>query len=68
MTEFAKRLKELRNEKGLSQHALALEIQHSQQVISNWESGNVEPTASAIVAVADYFDVSTDYLLGRKEI
>ncbi|MCH5160327.1 MAG: helix-turn-helix transcriptional regulator [Clostridiales bacterium] len=67
MTEFGNRLRELRNEKGISQQTLALEIQHSQQVISNWESGNVEPTASAIVSVADYFDVSTDYLLGRKE-
>ena len=61
-------MKELRTEKNVSQQTLALEIKHSQQVISNWESGNVEPTASAIVAVADYFDVSTDYLLGRKEI
>lgn len=67
MTEFGKRLKELRTEKGISQHALALEIKHSQQVVSNWESGSAEPTASAIVAVADYFDVSTDFLLGRKE-
>ena len=66
--EFGTRLRELRNEKGISQQTLALEIKHSQQVVSNWESGNVEPTASAIVAVADYFDVSADYLLGRKEI
>ena len=60
-------MKELRTEKNISQQALALEIKFSQQVISNWESGNVEPTASAIVAVADYFGVSTDFLLGRKE-
>lgn len=68
MTAFGTRLKELRTEKGISQQKLALEILHSQQVVSNWESGAVEPTASAIVAVADYFDVSADYLLGRKEI
>lgn len=68
MTEFRNRLKELRSEKRISQHALALEIKYSQQVISNWETGDAEPTASAIVAVADYFDVSADYLLGRKEI
>ena len=67
MTVFGARLKELRTEKNISQQTLALEIKYSQQVISNWESGNVEPTASAIVAVADYFGVSTDYLLGKKE-
>lgn len=67
MTIFGKRLKELRTEKNIPQQTLALEIKYSQQVISNWESGNVEPTASAIVAVADYFGVSTDYLLGKKE-
>ena len=67
MTVFGIRLKELRKEKNISQQTLALEIKHSQQVVSNWESGTVEPTASAIVAVADYFDVSADYLLGRKD-
>ena len=67
MTEFGRILKELRNEKELSQQALALEIKYSQQVISNWETGDAEPTASAIVAVAEYFGVSTDYLLGKKE-
>ena len=68
MTLFGTRLKELRSEKGLSQHALALELHYSQSIISEWEINNSEPTATAIVAVADYFDVSTDYLLGRKEI
>ena len=67
MTEFGNRLKELRNEKGISQQALGLEIKSSQSVISDWENGNAEPTASAIVAVADYFGVSTDFLLGKKE-
>lgn len=67
MTVFGTRLKDLRTEKKIAQQTLALEIKYSQQVISNWESGNVEPTASAIVAVADYFGVSADFLLGRKE-
>ena len=67
MTQFGIRLKELRNEKGISQQQLGLEIKSSQSVISDWENGNVEPTASLIVAVADYFGVSTDYLLGKKE-
>ena len=67
MTEFGKRLKELRNEKGISQKKLALEILYSQSVVCDWENNVSEPTATAIVAVANYFGVSTDYLLGRKE-
>lgn len=68
MTEFGKRLRELRKEKDISQHKLALELLYSQSTICDWENNKIEPTASAIVAVADYFDVSADYLLGRKEI
>ena len=68
MTEFGKRLKELRREKGISQQKLALEIVYSQSVVCDWENNRSEPTASAIVKVADYFEVSADYLLGRKEI
>ena len=68
MTEFGKRLKELREEKELSQQQLALEIHYSQSTISDWENDRIDPTATTVVAVADYFDVSTDYLLGRKEI
>ena len=67
MTKFGTRLRELRNEKGLSQHALALEIQCAQSTLCDWENNKIEPTASAIVAAADYFGVSADYLLGRKE-
>ena len=68
MTEFGNRLRELRKEKGISQQKLALEILFSQSVVCDWENNVSEPTASAIVAVADYFDVSTDYLLGKKDI
>ena len=67
MTEFGNRLKELRMEKGISQKKLALDILYSQSVVCDWENGVSEPTATAIVKVADYFGVSTDFLLGRKE-
>ena len=66
MTVFGKRLKDLRIEKNLSQHALALEIHYAQSVVCDWESGKTDPTASAIVAVADYFNVSCDFLLGKE--
>lgn len=67
MTEFGNRLKELRNESGVSQAKLSKEIKYSQSVICDWENNKVEPNASAVVAVADYFNVCADYLLGRKD-
>ncbi len=68
MTEFGEKLKELRTEKGISQKKLSLEIDYAQSVICDWENGKAEPTASAIVVISDYFNVSCDYLLGKEPI
>ena len=59
-------IKELRLEKGLSQAELAKEIGVSQKAIDFWEKGTNEPKASYIVRLADFFGVSADFLLGRK--
>lgn len=67
MREFAKRLKELRIEKGVSQVRLAKFINVSQSMITRWESDECEPTASNIAAIANFFEVSADYLLGRED-
>ena len=67
MTNFSKRLRELRLEKGLTQKELAKELDMTQVTISYWESGEREPSINYIRALADYFDVTTDYLLGREE-
>ena len=61
--DFGKILKELRTEKQLSQQQLARLLNSSQSAIAKWELGKTEPTASAIVSVALFFDVSCDYLL-----
>lgn len=63
MNIFGIKLKELRLEKGLSQKALSIAIHYSQSVICDWENGKAEPSATAIVTVANYFKVSCDYLL-----
>ncbi len=63
---FAERLKEYRIEKGVSQTDLAFAIKVSKGIISLWENGLREPTLSNLVALADYFDVSLDELVGRK--
>lgn len=67
MRSFAIRVKELRNEKGITQKELAEAVQVNQSMITRWEKDECEPTASAIIRIADYFNVSTDYLLGRKD-
>ena len=62
--EFKDRLKELRQANGLSQMQLAKELNLSQSAVAKWELGKTEPTASAIIKVAKYFNETTDYLLG----
>ncbi len=64
---FGERLKTLRTEKGVGQNKLANDIDVSNASISYWETGKQEPTASAIFKLAEYFDVSADYLLGRTD-
>lgn len=59
------RLKSLRISKKLSQKDFARVLKVSQQTVASWESGRTEPSNTALKAIADYFDVSTDYLLGR---
>ncbi len=51
----------------MSQRALAQAIDMSQKAIDNWELGIYEPKASAIKRLADYFNVTTDYLLNDEE-
>ena len=58
----------LRNERGLTQAALAKEIGVSQKAIAYWERGVNEPVASNILSLAVFFNVTTDELLGRKDL
>ncbi len=61
------RLKELRIEKNLTQSELAGKIKTSQRNIGRWENEENEPTATFIIELANFFEVSTDYLLGRED-
>lgn len=67
MKIFAERLKELRNEKGLSQRALAAQSGISHSAIHHWEDESRVPNAEAIVVLARFFSVSSDYLLGLED-
>lgn len=65
--EFPRRLQRLRERRGISQRALSERCGMSKNVISVYESGEVEPTASVIRQLAKELEVSSDYLLGLKE-
>lgn len=62
--KFQTRLKELRKEDGVTQKALAAAISTTSDCIGFWENGRSEPSISEIIALAKYFGVTTDYLLG----
>ncbi|MBQ2737896.1 MAG: helix-turn-helix transcriptional regulator [Clostridia bacterium] len=58
-------IKQLRVLRGISQVTLAEKLNVTKQCISNWENDNVLPSIEALQKIADFFGVSTDYLLGR---
>lgn len=64
---MAFRLKELREARHLSQVRLAMELNLSQNSISRYENREREAGYETLVAMADYFQVSLDYLLGRTD-
>ena len=61
------RLKELRISKSISQLKLALDLNTSQNTISRYETGEREPGIRELIMIADYFNVSLDYLLERTD-
>ncbi|MCL2062694.1 MAG: helix-turn-helix domain-containing protein [Firmicutes bacterium] len=65
MSEFAARLKELRNEKGLTLKEVAQKTGLSITAISQWENENRIPNLNAVIMLANFFEVSIDYLAGR---
>lgn len=65
--KLSERLKELRKEKGVRQEQVAVALDISMSSYCNYEQGKREPTASVIVRMADYYEVTADYLLGRSD-
>lgn len=62
------RLKEVRKRHGLTQRALAAKINISQSTIAQYETGDRNPDPDTLKKIADFFGVTTDYLLGRTSI
>lgn len=61
------RIRELRSARNITQVELARSLSVSKQSISNWENDNILPSIEMLVKIADFFSVSTDYLLGLDD-
>lgn len=66
--DFSVRLRELRKGKKTSQTTLGKEIGITLKQIQRYELGENEPTLSILIALAEFFDVSLDYLVGRSDV
>lgn len=66
MKVFSKRLKELRKEKKLTQQEIAELLGVKRNTYSDWENGKTEPNFENLIKLADFFEVSLDWLFGRK--
>lgn len=64
---FFIRLKLLRKQKHMSQLSLAMKLNTTQMSISRYETGKREPDLKTLILIADFFDVSIDYLLERTD-
>lgn len=67
MNKFAERLKELREERGLSQNQLAKLTSLSQSSIGYWEQKLRTPTIDSIIILVNFFGVTSDYLIGISD-
>lgn len=64
---FENRLKELLQEQEITYAELAKRLSIPKGTISNWFNRKSEPTIGYVIKLADYFQVTTDYLLGRED-
>ena len=67
MLALNENIKILRIARGLNQVEFAKTLCVTKQCVSNWENDNVVPSIDMLCKIADFFGVSTDYLLGRSE-
>ncbi len=67
MCSYTERLKELRKEAGLSQEELAKKMYISQSCISKYESGKSLMSTSRVIALAKYYNVCIDFLIGLTD-
>lgn len=64
---FADRLKQIQTERGKIQEQVAEKVGITKQQLSDYENGRHEPGVTILIAIADYYHVSLDYLTGRTD-
>lgn len=64
--DFAQRLRKLRERRRISRRVLSGLCGLHHDAIRRYEMGEAEPTVDALIAIADFFEVSMDYLTGRQ--
>ena len=64
---FSQKLKQLRENDSISQIRFAKEIGYSQASIAAWENGTREPGIDTLIKIAQFFNVSIDYLVGKTK-
>lgn len=68
MADFVERLKSIRKSQFATQKQVALAVGTTEQNYQRYERGVQQPTLPVLLALADYFDVSLDYLCGRSDV
>ena len=68
MPNFASRIRELRTERKMKQQELADTFSVRVRTYQGYEYGESYPEVAKLIAIADYFDVSLDYLVGRSDV
>lgn len=67
MSKFSERLRDLRTEKGVTQKQLGELLNVKNFSIYTYEKGRSEPNIDGLIALADFFEVSVDYLVGHSD-
>ncbi len=67
MAELKDRIKQLRNEKGITQDDLASYLRISRSTVAGYETGKRKPDTDTLQKIVEYFDVSVDYILGLTD-
>ena len=67
MSKFHERLREIRESRHIPVSTMLDVLNMTRRNYQRYESGEIDPPSSKLIALADYFHVSTDYLLGRSD-
>ncbi len=67
MEKFNERLRQLREEAGVSMKQLAQVIEVSNAAICKWENGLAEPKVTYLIKLSEFFECSVDYLVGKTD-